>query len=1057
MVLPSTAQAETRSAQIAAHLGRDAAEIRAYLHTFRSLTAEILRGAPDDRRAIGRAFQRLILTDIVRTHLRADDYLGRMIEAPGFAGALTEKIREWKLACLTPDLLNVAAEPTAEHLKNPTFARKARELARLFGAYETFLSHNRMRDEEDLLLAAAGRAGESGQPLQGRPLLLIADGFYRFHPAQRRLLAALAGRGLQRRPAEEGKAGEAEIEVAVTLPWETERALLFAAPERTRQALHTEFDCQEIALSSPPSRPAPLSRLASRLYGEPMPGRKEENESATESGPVLLFDAPNPYVEAEMAAREFRRMHDREGIAWSDFTVVLRTLGDYTPILAAVFERYGVPLGVDGPETLAENPLVKTLLHLLAVVRHGWQRDEVLAFLKSSYTAPDKLAADDLRRRARRKGVRAGREQWLQLVSDAPESALAVTLREMARIDTALTSEEAGPDTLADAIREGVDGFGLQARIELGEPARRERDHAALQGALEILDALQELFTLSRNEAIARGRSEPFSFALFHARLASAWQSGAAIAAPEGDRVHVTEPYDTRDRPIRVAAVMGLTERVFPRRITEDPFLRDEERAALWTVGGIELEPQKLRADDERFLFYLAITAPSDRLILSYPRADDESDTLPSFYLDEVRAALQGGRSKEEAPLLRLVSRTLADVAPRHDEAVTPADRLLAACADLFDPAGAEGPGSVALAQAARAHLRECLGHEEGDGLVRAVVASRLKPPLPRLEALELRAAFAAHRDVFTAGELEAFGRCPFQYLLRHVLHLRPEPDATDPQVQENLLRAVLRRGFRRQMAAGAEGEPLKQTLHGQLDRTLSETPLDLSPHRLSMTRRLLADALGGVTKREERFAPQFGMQPAYIHLAFGTQDGGAALDPASRAEPLLLHPEDGGSPVAVRGVMDRVDLDASGHKALILEFMLGRPPEFAAMEQGISLKLPLHLLALERIWGLEGAAACHDSARETGRRRFFRTEHVGLKQFGPVLPLEEGRSVTPQNREQFTKLSKTAEATAIRLARAIAAGGVEATPGEHCRLCPYTDVCRTTALGGHDGEREAL
>ena len=62
-----------------------------------------------------------------------------------------------------------------------------------------------------------------------------------------------------------------------------------------------------------------------------------------------------------MVAREFRRLYDAGGYAWSDFAVILRAMGDYAPILAAVFERHGIPLGVDGPEILAENPLIKTL------------------------------------------------------------------------------------------------------------------------------------------------------------------------------------------------------------------------------------------------------------------------------------------------------------------------------------------------------------------------------------------------------------------------------------------------------------------------------------------------------------------------------------------------------------------------------------------------------------------------------------------------------------------------------------------------------------------------
>ena len=66
------------------------------------------------------------------------------------------------------------------------------------------------------------------------------------------------------------------------------------------------------------------------------------------------------------------------------------------------------------------------------------------------------------------------------------------------------------------------------------------------------------------------------------------------------------------------------------------------------------------------------------------------------------------------------------------------------------------------------------------------------------------------------------------------------------------------------------------------------------------------------------------------------------------------------------------------------------------------------------------GAVACYDSMRERGRRRFHRSEHVNQRQFMPVLPLEDGTTVTPLNRSQYTDLLKTAEATAVRLARAI-------------------------------------
>src|SRR5262249_13166159 len=122
-------------------------------------------------------------------------------------------------------------------------------------------------------------------------------------------------------------------------------------------------------------------------------------------------------------------------------------------------------------------------------------------------------------------------------------------------------------------------------------------------------------------------------------------------------------------------------------------------------------------------------------------------------------------------------------------------------------------------------------------------------------------------------------------------------------------------------------------------------------------------------------------------------------------------------------------------------------------IQRGSSLQMPLYLLAMERVFGKIGAVACYDSMRERGRRRFHRTEHVNIRQFQPLMPLDDAPNVKPLNRDQFAELTRTAEATAVQRARAIGAGRIEATPGNHCKLCAYRDVCRTTLIDGHDGE----
>ena len=239
------------------------------------------------------------------------------------------------------------------------------------------------------------------------------------------------------------------------------------------------------------------------------------------------------------------------------------------------------------------------------------------------------------------------------------------------------------------------------------------------------------------------------------------------------------------------------------------------------------------------------------------------------------------------------------------------------------------------------------------------------------------------------------------------------------------------------------------------------------------MMARTLHDALDGFAQREARFTPHLQTLPAHFELAFGVAAGRVSIadeerevsldsesgakptyDPASVAEPLeLTGPHGDLKPVLLCGVMDRVDFDAGGIKAIIMDYKLGKPPDYAALANGSSLQMPLYLLAMERLFGKVGAAACYDSAQETGRRRIYRTEHVSMKQFAPLPACDASEHVRPHTRQQFSDLLQTAETAAIGAARAIEAGRIEASPGDHCASCDYRDVCRTSRIQGHDGE----
>jgi ATP-dependent helicase/nuclease subunit B len=517
---------------------------------------------------------------------------------------------------------------------------------------------------------------------------------------------------------------------------------------------------------------------------------------------------------------------------------------------------------------------------------------------------------------------------------------------------------------------------------------------------------------------------------------------------------------------------MGLTERAFPRRISEDPFLRDEERRLVRDWTAVDLEEHRLHADDERLLFYLAATAPTERLLLSFPRATNDKDALPSFFLDNVRSVFENGphgnsdalASVDKAAESAVAAaagivtciQTLGDVASSSVEDATDSDELLVACNSLFDRQAATRGTREAL-EAARKIQRLMTVPGCGNPIA-AALRSRNLPRLPSLNQPATRLQFVSAKSSYTVGELETYARCQFRYLLRHVWNVKAESEGLDHARRSALIHTVLRRYFRERSQQAAE--PLEnlrpnkvfEDLQKHLLAALHSARLDPNDHRMEIEIQRFSEDLMRFADRELRCAAQFGTKPAHFHLTFGRPPVAVTPDPVSCSEPLLLTGPEGS--VAISGTIDRVDLDETGRRAMIVEYETGHPPEFAAIARGASLQLPIHLLAIERLFGLEAAAACYDSMVEQGRRRFHRTEHVNVRQYAPALPFDDPTNVKPLSREQYAELVATAEATAVRLARSIEEGSIAALPGAHCANCEFGDICRTTVADGHDGER---
>jgi ATP-dependent helicase/DNAse subunit B len=470
---------------------------------------------------------------------------------------------------------------------------------------------------------------------------------------------------------------------------------------------------------------------------------------------------------------------------------------------------------------------------------------------------------------------------------------------------------------------------------------------------------------------------------------------GAAPAhSGEGaDAVLLAEPLEVRARRFRAVFVCGLQEGEFPRPATPDPFLSDERRFEVAFAGGPRLRPREDALAAERYLFYATLSRATERVFLAYRSSDEEGNlALPSPFIADVAELLTVDWAA------RRRRRLLADVVWDPERAPTERERARAA-ADRGAAAGGEPPAR-----------RRVLGAEA----------------LGRMR----------HTEILSAGALEAYSDCPVRWLIERELQpqeLIPEPEA---RARGSLMHDLLER------VLGELDGPVTPSTLGEaqaiLDRLLAELAGDGgaalgvgSPEvvRAGALRAIEAD-LRRYLEHEARNAGDW--RPLGLELRFGFEGEEGSLPP--------LELGDGPERVRVRGVVDRVDVDGSGH-AVVRDYKSGaRRPAWSAARwsEDRQLQVALYMLVVRELTDVEPVAGFYQPLRgEDLRARgvFLKGTTVGC---GVVAT--DGRAS-----EEVDEMLADAAQRAVSLAASLRAGELEPCP-QNCSRdgCLYPAICRS-------------
>lgn len=475
--------------------------------------------------------------------------------------------------------------------------------------------------------------------------------------------------------------------------------------------------------------------------------------------------------------------------------------------------------------------------------------------------------------------------------------------------------------------------------------------------------------------------------------------------------------------------VPGLAEKMFPKKIVEEPILLDVVRAQLSS----SLATNQFRLDQERLALALAVGAAERRMFFSYPRVDlDQSrPRVPSFYaLEAVRAA--EGRLPDFAELTRKAETVAASrlgwPAPLDpNDAIDDAEHDLAVLGGLMGLTDG-GAGRARYLLDANPYLARALrnryqrwnrGWTVADGLLSTSVDVRA-----------LLAKHALNARAYSPTALQTFSRCPYSFFLHAIQRIAPRDiavaiDDLDPLQRGSLIHDVQFALFARLVAEGilpvrpGNLERARALLEDVMITVAASYEDELAPAIDQVWKNAVSEIRADLREWLRRMSEDTsGFVPRHFELSFGLAQGAnrSEADPRSASNAVEL---DCG--IQLRGSIDLVERHPSG-LLRVVDHKTGRNAAGGEMiiEGGKSLQPVLYALAAEKLFKGD------DSVSE-GRLYFC----TSAGQFS----------------EQVVALDERAREAAVDVAsvvgRAIERPFLPAAPGEgQCGHCDYRTVC---------------
>ena len=490
---------------------------------------------------------------------------------PEFLTGLVDAVDEFKRCCITStDLLNASRNTSG------AFAQKLEELSLILEAYDAVTARG-LCDPRDQMSWLADRIADSDFAQKHR---FYIDGFPDFTRQHMALL-------------EQFICNSDHVTISINCDAPGSGKLSFEKAGATANELVQLAKQHNIACSVRTVMPVstPVDAVKASLFQGPL------QRSASTDNDLLVYRCTSADDECNLAVERILSLV-QSGCRYRDIAVVCSDMTTYRNKLAYLCSRCGIPAYISGTEGILDKTVIGTVISAVEAALSGFERTDVLRYLKSVLSPLDMDTCDLLENYAILWGINGNR--WLQTWENHPdglgEEWTDRAKQKLADLNAARETAMLPLATLRKSFREATDlkqqVYALCAFFEDIQLSNRldqlaaHLDKTGNNREAQILDQLWEILlgALEQlHDVLGDSVWEAETFVRLFILLLSQYDVGTI--PPVLDSVMIGSVSAMRCQQVKHLIVLGVHEGTLPGYCGSSGVLTDQERDALRHMG----------------------------------------------------------------------------------------------------------------------------------------------------------------------------------------------------------------------------------------------------------------------------------------------------------------------------------------------------------------------------------------------------------------------------------------------------------------------------------------